>query len=388
MKSFVDLPRGAFDGIRPETDRSVTRFVAEPDCVIIFDEQGCIRNFSPEAERLFGYLAEEVQGLEAGVLMPRSDHDQPEGDIWYGIVTDERGLIGGERIVMGRRRNGGTFPMELTFHEQAVAGGRVFTGAIRDLTLIAERDRHRQELEAELLRAAHIGELNHLTSTLMNRVVRPLAEVHDDLAAGQVALHTRDRENARLMMASLVEIGERTSEVIRELHAIAKPAVADKRVENLRDVIEVASGLALAGVQKRLTLKILVTDNAGEAVIDRTQIQRVLRDMILNAVRAVGAAVRREITIATTRLGDMVEVTVADSGPGLAEAIRSRLFQARVSTRSSLFRLGLSRCGAIVEAHGGEIHAEDGVDGSIVFRLTLPRPAVESPEPGRRGTGD
>jgi hypothetical protein len=68
--------------------------------------------------------------------------------------------------------------------------------------------------------------------------------------------------------------------------------------------------------------------------------------------------------------------------------VRSRLFQAGACARSGLFRLGLSRCGAIVEAHGIEFHAEDGVDGSIVFRLTLPPPTVESPAPGKRGTGD
>jgi two-component system sensor kinase FixL len=386
MGSFVDLSQGASDGNQPETHRRPARRSTEPDCVIVFDERGRIQHFSPEAERLFGYQEEDVLDLDAGLLMPGPDDDWPEGDIWYNLAPDNGGMTGLTRIVIGRRRDGGTFPLELTLQELALAGERLFSGAIRDLSPIVERDRHRQELEAELLRISHTGELNRLTSILLNRVVGPLTVMRDDLTAGQGPLHARDRVNASVIMASLLAIGARAAELIQELHAIAKPGLAERRVENLWDTIEVASGLALSGVQQALTLRIDVADDAAEAVIDRNQIQQVLRNMILNALRARAASARREITIATARVGDMVELRLADASLDLAEEIRPRSFPLFATPGHGLFGPGLSHCRAIVEAHGGEIYVEDGASGSVVFRLTLPSPAAESAKPRGRYT--
>jgi two-component system sensor kinase FixL len=245
-------------------------------------------------------------------------------------------------IVIAQRRDVATFPVELTI--TAVAGERLFTGAIRDLTLIVKRDSHRRKLEAALLRTVKIGELNHLTSKLANRMTSRLAAVHDDFATGQWPPHGLDRDDVWLA------IGEHTPEVIRKLRTIAKPAIAETRVESLWDIIEVASGLALARVQQPLTLKIRVAVDAAEAVVDRNQIQQVLRNSIRDAVGATAGSARRELTIATTRAGDMVEVRIADTTTGLAE----------------------------------DNSADDGADGGTVFRVALPRPVAWSPEPEGR----
>jgi two-component system sensor kinase FixL len=137
--------------------------------------------------------------------------------------------------------------------------------------------------------------------------------------------------------------------------------------------IEEASSLALIGVGQGFKLDIRVKDDAAEAVIDKVQIQQVLLNLMRNAAEAMAGSVRRELSITTTRAGDMVEISVADTGPGMPESVRTRLFQPFVTTKLTGMGVGLSVCRTIVEAHRGKPRAEDGTDGGTVFRFTIPR---------------
>jgi two-component system sensor kinase FixL len=78
-----------------------------------------------------------------------------------------------------------------------------------------------------------------------------------------------------------------------------------------------------------------------------------------------------------------VEIRVADTGPGLPDAVRARLFQPFVTTKPDGMGVGLSVCRAIVEAHGGEMHGDDAVGGGAIFRFTVP--ALANPRPGDTG---
>ncbi|HEX3992860.1 MAG TPA: ATP-binding protein, partial [Acetobacteraceae bacterium] len=102
-------------------------------------------------------------------------------------------------------------------------------------------------------------------------------------------------------------------------------------------------------------------------------IQQVLINLMRNAVEAMATVARRELTVSASRIGDAVEIRVADTGPGLPESVRTRLFQPFVTTKPDGMGVGLSVCRAIVEAHGGELHGGDAAGGGTVFRFTVPR---------------
>lgn len=105
----------------------------------------------------------------------------------------------------------------------------------------------------------------------------------------------------------------------------------------------------------------------------RVQIQQVLLNLMRNAAKAMADSARRELSVTTACVGDMVEISVADTGPGLPETVRARLFQPFVTTKPTGIGVGLSVCRTIVEAHGGKLRAENAPGGGTVFRFSLPR---------------
>jgi two-component system sensor kinase FixL len=98
----------------------------------------------------------------------------------------------------------------------------------------------------------------------------------------------------------------------------------------------------------------------------------VLLNLMRNAIEAMHDSGQKELLVATKAVdGDMVEVSVADTGPGISEEIADRLFQPFVTTKPAGMGVGLSISKRIVEAHGGEMWAEPNPGGGTVFRFTL-----------------
>jgi two-component system, LuxR family, sensor kinase FixL len=109
-------------------------------------------------------------------------------------------------------------------------------------------------------------------------------------------------------------------------------------------------------------------------MIDKVHIQQVMLNLIRNAVEAMQTSIVQEIIISATSAPDgMVEICVADTGPGLPSGVREKLFQPYVTTKVAGMGVGLSICKTIVEAHGGLIWATDRIGGGTEFHYTLPK---------------
>jgi len=95
-------------------------------------------------------------------------------------------------------------------------------------------------------------------------------------------------------------------------------------------------------------------------------------NLLRNAVEAVAAVTRKEVALALAVQGDFVQVSVVDSGPGLAEEVKARLFQPFVSTKKTGMGIGLSISQKIIMAHNGRLWADANPGGGTIFHLTLP----------------
>src|SRR5690606_16409291 len=122
-----------------------------PDALIVIDENGVMQSYSAAAERMFGWSASEVLGRNVKMLMPSPFRAQHDGYLSRYLDTGERRIIGIGRIVVGERKDGSTFPMELAVGEVRSERGRVFTGFVRDLTERQATETRLQELQSELV---------------------------------------------------------------------------------------------------------------------------------------------------------------------------------------------------------------------------------------------
>jgi len=353
-----------------------------PDAIVVIDAQGMIQSFSPAAERLFGYDSAEVVGCNVSILMPTPYREAHDGYLERYLRTGERRIIGIGRVVVGLRKSGETFPMELQVGEFAFAGGRIFTGFVRDLTERQEAERRIQDLQAELLHASRLSVMGQMASTMAHELNQPLTAVMNYLEAGRqlLAASAGGPERVGEIMAKAIAQAQRAGDVIRRLRSFVSKGETERRMASLNQLVEQALALGLVGAKQRGVRASLELDHALPLVlVDHVQIQQVVLNLVRNAIEAMEAVDRRELVIGTRAIPDqeMAEVIVADSGPGISPELANRLFQPFVTTKKTGMGLGLAICREIVEAHHGRLSAAPGSSGGTVFRVTLPIPRPE-----------
>lgn len=347
-----------------------------PDAIIVIDAVGTVESFSPAAERLFGYAAGEVVGHNVKMLMPQPYRDAHDGYLARYMRTGERRIIGIGRIVVGQRKNGETFPMELAVGEFASPNGSFFTGFVRDLTERQEAERRIGDLQTELLHASRLSVMGQMASTMAHELNQPLTAVTNYLEAGRHLIATGAAPPERIadLMEKAVAQAQRAGEVIRQLRRFVSKGETERRTQNLNHLVEEALALGLVGARQLGVRVLLELDHdLPPVVVDPVQIQQVVLNLVRNAVEAMEAVERRELTISTRAAGDEIEASVADTGPGIAPELADRLFQPFVTTKKTGMGLGLSICREIVEAHHGHLTAAARAGGGTVFRLTLPK---------------
>lgn len=354
--------------------RSILQTV--PDAMIVIDEQALIQSFSATAVRLFGYEPDEVMGRNINLLMPAPYREQHDGYMHRYLTTGERRIIGIGRVVVGLRKDGSTFPMELAVGEMRSGGVRYFTGFIRDLTERQQTETRLQELQSELVHMSRFTALGEMASTLAHEINQPLTAIANYLKGCRRILERIDGEQVPMLREAVNQAADqalRAGQVIRHLREFVARGESERHIENLPKLIEEASALALVGAKERgVRVNFRLDAHAYLVLADRIQIQQVLLNLIRNAIEAMETSERRELIVATQAVDDgLVEVSVSDTGTGIAPEIASQLFQPFVTTKKHGMGVGLSICRTIVESHGGKIWVESEPGRGTAFRFTL-----------------
>jgi two-component system sensor kinase FixL len=355
---------------------------AAVDAIILIDPRGRITRFNLAAERMFGYQQAEVLGKNVSVLMPEPYRSQHDGYIGRYAHTGERRIIGIGREVVGQRKDGTTFPLDLsvgefrTTGELLPAGEHGFVGIIRDLTERKAQTREAEALRQRLTHVGRIGTLGEMVSGIAHEVNQPLTAISNYANACRRMVGTGTISGPELTqtLEKISNQAERAGQVIRGLRALVRrrdevrePLDCNRLIREVTTLVEFE--LRQAGFRLVLDLADPLPDAVGDAV----QIQQVVLNLIRNGLDAMQErATGDSIEVATAAIDGFVEIRVRDHGPGLSAEASERLFEPFFTTKAQGIGLGLSICKSIMTAHRGQLTAETAPGGGAQFRMRLP----------------
>ncbi|MCH8196980.1 MAG: PAS-domain containing protein [Proteobacteria bacterium] len=283
------------------------------------------------------------------------------------------------------RRDGTSFPAE--YRSFPVRKDGEVVGAVVTFTDITERkradaalrarDTRLHELQTELLNVSRQSAMGELSSALAHELNQPLAAIMNYVQASRRIIKKGGgiaSEKAYQMMDKALDQADRASAIIRGLRGIVEKGETARAESDINKVVEEASALGLIGAaRKGIRVDLEFGADLPPVIINEIQIQQVVMNLVRNGVEAMAASKKRDLTIKTALdHGDTVEIAIEDTGPGLAEEVKERLFQPFVSTKAGGMGIGLSISHSIVEAHGGRLWATPNPDGGTVFHFTLP----------------
>jgi len=354
-----------------------------PEAMVVIDESGIITSFSAAAERLFGYSEVEVLGRNVKVLMPSPDREAHDGYISRYLRTGERRIIGLGRVVTGLRKDGTTFPMELSVGEASSEGTRIFTGFIRDLT-----SRHR--MEAELRQAQKMEAVGQLTGGLAHDFNNLLTVITGNLEMLEACL---DDARQRELLAEAQAAAGDGAKLTGQLLAFGRRQPLNPKLTDVGIDVSRLSDLLRRTVGEQIEFRTVISGAANFAMVDASQLQNALLNLVLNARDAMPGGGGLTVEISRTRIdldyaqmypevrpGDYVLIAVTDTGEGMPPEVRQRAFEPFFTTKPTGqgTGLGLSMVYGFVKQSGGHVQLYSDVGRGTSVRLFLP---AARPEP-------
>jgi PAS domain S-box-containing protein len=328
------------DALRDSEERLRAILETAVEGIITIDERGSIESFNPAAEKIFGYTAREAVGQNVKLLMPEPFRHEHDGYLENYHQTGRAKIIGIGREVMGRRKDGEIFPMDLSVSEVRLAERRMFTGFVRDIT-------ERKRLEKEIIEISN-REQQRIGQDLHDGLCQELAGIElmcqvleQKLAAkskaeskqvGEIAQHIRDAiSHTRQLARGLSPVELEANGFMSALHELAA---------NVQKIFRVECRI-------ECPKPVLIRNN-----VFATHLYRIVQEAINNAVKHGRA---KNIFISLKPAGDRFALTVTDDGAGFSDETkksggmglhimkyRASVLDAALEVRSNIDGLGTS----------------------------------------------
>ncbi len=352
-----------------------------PDAMVVINEDGAIGQFSAAAEALWGYSSDEVIGRDYRFLSPKEQFEQNTAKL-AEYVENEQGITSETIPAVGEAKDGRRFPLELRVGLARVDGKLLLTMFARDMTDRLADEERLSELSSDLAHVSRLSAMSELAADLAHELNQPLSASANFLAAASMLIERGediDRISELLGMANDQTL--RAGEIIRRLRAFMARGEVEIRPESVEQTVRDAVDLVLVGTgQFHIRVDFDFDPNAESMLADRIQVQQVLVNLLRNSIDALrnAGSVSRQITLRSRKVAkNMVEIEIADTGPGIPASVLEQLFSRFTTTKSERggMGIGLSISKRIIEAHGGELKADNRPEGGASFRFTVP--AVE-----------
>ena len=408
-----------------EQQRAQARFTglleAAPDAMICADRDGRITLVNAQAERLFGYPRDELIGQPVEILVPddaRPNHPEHRA----GYLADPRPRpMGADMQLAGRRRDGTTFPAEISLSGIDTGEGILVTAAVRDVTerleIQAERERlltqaERDRLERQMHQSQRLESLGQLAggvahdfNNLLGVISNYASFAGEQLANPEPGMNLAD---VRDDISQIERAAERAASLTHQLLAFARQEVVQPRVLNLTEVVNGVEQLLLRTLGEHVELITDLADQLCLVLADPGQIEQVLVNLAVNARDAMPQGGKLTIQTAVADVGEpaatqlslepgrYVTLKVSDTGTGIPPHILDRVCEPFFSTKpkGEGSGLGLATVYGIITQAGGRllIYSDAGLGTTCTAYLpaTSQPAAVSSPaaDAAQRGRGE
>jgi PAS domain S-box-containing protein len=335
------------------------------DAIIGTDRDGHILTWNPAAQGCFGYARHEIEGQLLEVLVPEEGREE----IRRLIARARQGRSVGHLEIVGLRQGGQRFDVSL-----GLSPRREGSGAIAGASVIARDISERKNLERRLRQTEELAAIATLITGIAHDIGTPMNVIlgYTDMLARSVR-EEKDRERIRIIKQQV----ERVTRLIQTLMNFARPQRETPRLLQIEEVAERALGLIAETARKRGIGIERAFGETAPVLAQGERLERAFLDLFVNACDAMpkGGALR----VSSRALGDGVEITIEDTGTGIAADALERIFEPFFTTkpRGKGTGLGLLVTRSIVLEHGGAIDVQSELEKGTTFLIRLPRdPAV------------
>jgi PAS domain S-box-containing protein len=272
-------------------------------------------------------------------------------------------LIGGATFEEGGNQ-GVAYVLDLTERKRVEAEAR-------------ENEQRYREAQLELAHANRVATMGELAASIAHEVNQPLAGV---VANAEACLRWLDRgpdlDAARRSVQWIIDDGNRASEVIRRVRALANKTSLEKVPLDVNDVVKETIPLVQRElISHQVLLRMELAPTLPMILGDRVQLQQVIINLVMNGIESMQSVTDRPRELVVRSRQDetqQVLVSVADCGVGISAENADRLFTAFFTTKSSGMGMGLSICRSIIDAHGGRLWATTCEPRGALFQFTIP----------------
>lgn len=392
----------------------------------MMDPQGRVSFWNPAAERIFGYSRQEALGQHVHrLLAPERFHAQHDRASEHFQRTGQGAAVGRTIELIARRKNGQEFPVELSLSAVHLEGGWHAVGLARDITARKQAEEERAALQLQIAQAQKLESIGRLAAGIAHEINTPTQFIGDNirflqdawtdlarvleaygrlaeavrggadpttaLAEVDAAVQAADLDYVRAEMPKAIEQSRegvaRVTKIVRAMKEFSHPGSKTKEPTDLNHAIESTVTVARNEWKYVAELKLELDPRLPQVPLLVGEFNQVILNLLVNAAHAIGEKVgpggseKGTITISTRRVGQWVEVRVADTGCGIPKQVRDKIFTPFFTTKplgkGTGQGLALARA-VIVDQHGGTLsfESEEGVGTCFLLRLPLhPPPA-------------